>query len=77
MLLHKNFNKRLTEALSSEIRYLAPCPSASMTDSQENEKVKETDARKNITIKIKEPTTPKILERFEKMIDPIRPPEED
>jgi hypothetical protein len=48
-----------------------------MTDSQENEKVKETDARKNITIKIKEPTTPKILERFEKMIDPIRPPEED
>jgi hypothetical protein len=33
--------------------------------------------RKNIIIKIKEPTTPKILERFVKINVPIKPPDED
>jgi hypothetical protein len=32
--------------------------------------------RKNIIIKIKEPTTPKILERFVKINVPIKPPDE-
>ena len=48
-----------------------------MTDTQENEKVKEIDIRKKITIKIKEPTTPKIFERLVKINVPIRPPDED
>ena len=48
-----------------------------MTDNQENEKVKEIDIRKKITIKIKEPTTPKIFERLVKINAPTRPPDED
>ena len=48
-----------------------------MTDNQENEKVKEIDIRKKITIKIKEPTTPKIFERLVKINVPIKPPDED
>jgi hypothetical protein len=59
------------------MRYLAPFPRASITDSQENEKVKEMDAKKKITIKIKEPTIPKILERLVKINAPTRPPDED
>ena len=48
-----------------------------MTDNQENEKVKEIEARKKITIKIKEPTTPKTFERLVKINAPINPPDED
>jgi hypothetical protein len=59
------------------MRYFAPFPRASITDNQENEKVKEIDARKKITIKIKEPTIPKILERLVKISSPTRPPDED
>jgi hypothetical protein len=56
---------------------LAPCPRASITDNQENEKVREMEARKKITIKIREPTTPKIFERLVKINAPIKPPDED
>ena len=59
------------------MKYLVPCPRASITDNQEKEKVKEIEARKNITIKIKEPTTPKIFERLVKINEPIKPPDED
>ena len=59
------------------MRYLAPCPRVSITDNQEKEKVREIEARKNITIKIKEPTTPKIFERLVKINAPIKPPDED
>ena len=59
------------------MKYLVPCPRASITVNQEKEKVKEIEARKNITIKIKEPTTPKIFERLVKINAPIKPPDED
>jgi hypothetical protein len=59
------------------MKNLVPCPRASITDNQEKEKVKEIEARKNITIKIKEPTTPKIFERLVKINEPIKPPDED
>ena len=49
----------------------------SIRDSQENEKVIESEARKKITINIKEPTTPKILDRLEKIKSPTKPPDED
>ena len=51
-------------------------PTASITTNQENEKVNEIEARKNITIKISDPATPKILERFIKTIEPTMPPED-
>ena len=75
--LNKNLKRRLNCALTSKMRYLATFPRASITDSQENEKVKEMDAKKKITIKIKEPTIPKIFERLVKINAPTRPPDED
>ena len=75
--LNKNLNKRLIWALSSNTRYLAPLPNASITDNHENEKVNDIEARKKITINIKEPTTPNILDRLEKINAPISPPDED
>jgi hypothetical protein len=56
---------------------LAPLPNASITDNHENEKVNDIEARKKITINIKEPTTPNILDRLEKINAPISPPDED
>ena len=52
-------------------------PIVSIRDNQENEKVIETEARKKITINIREPTTPKILDRLEKIRSPTKPPDED
>jgi len=52
-------------------------PRASIIDNQENEKVKEIDTKKKITIKIREPTIPKIFERLAKINAPTKPPDED
>ncbi len=49
----------------------------SITNNHENEKVNEIDARKKITIKINDPTTPKTLERLVKTKAPTKPPDED
>ena len=52
-------------------------PRASITDNHENEKVKDNEARKKITININEPTTPKIFERFVNNKLPTNPPDDD
>jgi hypothetical protein len=52
-------------------------PRASITDNHENEKVRDIDARKKITININEPTTPKISERLVNISLPRNPPDED
>ena len=75
--LNKDLRKLLVWALSSNMRYFAPCPRASITVNQENEKVKEIEARKKITINIREPTTPKIFERLVNINAPINPPDDD
>ena len=52
-------------------------PRASITDNHENEKVRDTEARKKITINIKDPTTPNIFERLVNNKLPTNPPDED
>ncbi len=52
-------------------------PRISITDNHENEKVRDIDARKKITININEPTTPKIFERLVNIKLPTNPPDED
>tara|TARA_Y100001936_G_C15635030_1_gene438498 strand:+ start:366 stop:512 length:147 start_codon:yes stop_codon:yes gene_type:complete len=48
-----------------------------MTNNHENEKVRDIDARKKITININEPTIPKIFERLINIKLPTNPPDED
>ena len=50
---------------------------ASISDNHENEKVRDIDARKKITMNINEPTTPKTFEKLKKIKLPINPPDED
>ena len=63
--------------LSSVNKKLKLLPSESKTNSQENEKVKDSEARKKITTKIREPTTPKIFERLTNTKEPSNPPDDD